>query len=228
MQLPIEWLPASGAPEQLLILLHGVGASGGAMAGLAQMLRNEFPQAAVLAPDAPNPFDGGGLGRQWFSVAGVDEANRPARVAAALPGLVDWVKATQRRMGVGTAATALAGFSQGGILSLALALADPGIAGRVLCFGGCLVDAPHDVPPHTTFHLFHGSADRIIPAAGSRRAIEQFAALQGDATIDIADGIGHELHPALIDCAMERLTAYIPQRTWREALGARAIDSAPD
>lgn len=220
MQLPIEWLPASGAPEQLLILLHGVGASGAAMAGLAQMLRNEFPQAAVLAPDAPNPFDGGGLGRQWFSVAGVDEANRPARVAAALPGLVDWVKATQRRLGVGTAATALAGFSQGGILALEAAALEDGLAGRVLAFGARYARLPVAAPRHTTVHLFHGGADAVIAASHARAAIEHLGALNGDATMDVAEGVGHELHPVLAQRALFRLRHHIPARTWAAALGA--------
>lgn len=220
MQLPIEWLPASGAPEQLLVLLHGVGASGSGMAGLAQMLRNEFPQAAVLAPDAPNPFDGGGLGRQWFSVAGVDEANRPARVAAALPGFIGWLKATQKRLGVGPAATALAGFSQGGIVALETAALEDGLAGRVLAFGARYAQLPAAAPRHTTVHLFHGGADPVIAASHARAALEHLGALNGDATMDVADGIGHELHPVLAQRALFRLRNHIPARTWAAALGA--------
>jgi phospholipase/carboxylesterase len=97
-----------------------------------------------------------------------------------------------------------------------------GIAGRVLAFGGCLVQPLHAAPAHTTLHLFHGAADRVIPADGSRRAFGQIGALQGDATIDIADDVGHELHPALIDRALFRLRNHIPLRTWRAALGAAA------
>ena len=69
-------------------------------------------------------------------------------------------------------------------------------------------------------HFFHGGGDEIIPADGSRQALAWFGELQGDATLDIAEGIGHELHPALIECALHRLTHHIPQRTWRAALGA--------
>jgi phospholipase/carboxylesterase len=221
MQLPIEWLPARGAPEQLLILLHGVGASGSGMAGLAQMLRNEFPQAAVLAPDAPHPFDGGGgFGRQWFSVAGIDEASRVERVAAALPALLAWVQATQRRLGVGTAATALAGFSQGGILALEAAALEDGLAGRVLAFGARYARLPAAAPRHTTVHLFHGAADPVIAATHARAALEHLGALNGDATMDVAEGIGHELHPVLAQRALFRLRHHIPARTWAAALGA--------
>jgi len=233
-ELPIEWLPAEGPPAQLILLLHGWRSDGRAMAPLAQALRQAFPQAAVLAPDSPRAFErvpsdaddrparepGRDLGRLWYSIEGLTPANWPARVAACVPALASWVRAQQRRLGVGPAATALGGFSQGAILSLATALREDGLAGRVLAFGGCLVTPPQAAPQHTTVHLFHGGSDDIIPADGSRQALQWLGELQGDATLDIAEGVGHELHPALIDCALHRLTHHIPMRTWRAALGA--------
>jgi len=230
MELPIEWLPAEGRPEQLILLLHGWRSDGSAMAPLAQALRGAFPQAAVLAPDGPLVFvregQGAGaepppdLGRMWYPIEGLTPENWPGRVADCLPPLIAWVRAQQQRLGVGPAATALGGFSQGAILSLAAALSEDGLAGRVLAFGGCLVSPPAAAPQHTTVHLFHGGGDEVIPADGSRQALQWLGELEGDATLDIAEGIGHEVHPALIDCALHRLTHHIPLRTWRAALGA--------
>ena len=228
MQLPIEWLPEQGAPQQLILLLHGWGADGRAMAPLAQALRLAFPQSAVLAPDAPNPFERGGAARQWYGVDDLTPQTWPLRVAAALPGLRAWVQAQQKRLGVGAAATALGGFSQGAILALALAVQDDGIAGRVLAFGGCFPTPPQTAPRHTTLHLFHGADDAVIPADGSRQALAWLGELKGDATLDIADGIGHPLHPALIDCALQRLKSHIPLRTWQAALGAAAATAPRD
>ena len=220
MHTPIEWLPDAGAPEQLILLLHGAGADGAAMAPLAQALRAEFPQAALLAPDAPQAFDGGGSGRQWFSLRGIDEHNRAGRVAAVLPGLHDWVRQVQQRLGVGPAATAIAGFSQGAILALQTALDADGLAGRVLAFGGRFVQPPSLAPRQTTVHLFHGGADAVIPARHARVALEALGVLRGDATLDIAEEVGHELHPALLQRALFRLRNHIPARTWAAALGA--------
>jgi len=225
MELPIEWLPVEGPPQQLILLLHGWGGDGSSLAPLAQALRQQFPQAAVLAPDAPDAADTdsasrpGRGGRQWYSVDALTEANWSVRVAAVLPLLHLWVQAQQQRLGVDRAATCLGGFSQGAIVSLALASLDDGLCGRVLAFGGRYAEVPLAAPRHTTVHLFHGGLDRVIPAQGSRDALEHLAALQGDATLDIADGVGHELHPVLIDCALHRLTSHIPLRTWQAALG---------
>ncbi len=222
----LEWLPAQGRPQQLLLLLHGWGGSGAEMAPLAQALRSAFPQAAVLAPDAPHAHQradgspGPAHARQWYEVAGLTPQNWPGRVDEALPGLQAWVQAQQQRLGVAPAATALGGFSQGAVLALALVLQHDGIAGRVLAFGGCLTRVPEAAPQHTTLHLFHGADDEVIPAEGSRQALGHLAELQGDATLDIAQGVGHVLHPALITCALQRLQTHIPARTWRAALGA--------
>lgn len=224
LPLPIEWLPAEGRPEQLIVLLHGWRGAAMDLAPLAQALRLAFPQAAVLVPEAPHPGDarsGKVRGRQWYSVDGLDPAtNWHLRVTAARPGIEAWLRAQQQRLGVGPAATAIGGFSQGAVIALEIALRNDGLAGRVLAFGGCFTAPPPAAPEHTTLHLFHGGADDVFPVAMARQALEAMAALQGDATLDIAEGVGHEMHPALIDCALHRLKSHIPLRTWRAALGA--------
>jgi phospholipase/carboxylesterase len=225
MRLAIEWLPDNGLPPQLLILLHGVGGRGALMRPLAEALRGRFPQAAILAPDAPLPFDGGGPGRQWFSVMDLDDASRILRVAQAVGPLHDWLVATRERLGVREQAVALAGFSQGAILALELAARHDGAVGRVLAFAGRYARLPDMAPRQTTIHLLHGGADAVVPADHARAALGHLGVLHGDATLDVAAGVGHELHPALIDSALFRLTSHIPHRTWRAALGQ--VDPPP-
>lgn len=215
----LQWLPADGVPGQLMLLLHGWGARADDMAPLAAVLQRQFPQAVLLAPQGFEAVDTGLAGRQWFSLAGIGDANRPERVAAALPRFVDWVRAAQRATGLGEQATALVGFSQGAILALEAVSAHDGLAGRVLAFAGRYARLPEVAPQATTLHFFHGADDTVIPAQAARAAIERLAALGGDATIDIARGIGHEIPPALVEAALHRLTSHIPHRTWRAALG---------
>ena len=121
---------------------------------------------------------------------------------------------------MGPAATAIFGFSQGAIMALELAQVHDGLAGRVLSFSGRYAALPEVAPALTTLHFLHGEADPVIPAQHARAAIERLAELQGDATIDIAEGVGHEINAHLLQCALHRLTSHIPHRTWAEALGA--------
>lgn len=221
MSKSLQWLPAHGRPEQLMLLLHGVGSNGAGMQPLAEWLQREFPQAAFVAPDGFEPLDGdpSGQARQWFSRTGVTEFNRAQRITAALPPLAAWVQQVQADLGIGPAATALVGFSQGAIMSLALAQAHDGIAGRVLAFAGRYAVLPSHAPEHTTIHFFHGGADEVVPAQHARDGIQRLAELHGDATIDIAEGLGHEINAALLQRAVYRLRNHIPQRTWAAALG---------
>lgn len=225
LELPIEWLPQAGAAEQLIVLLHGWGEDASAMAPLAQALRVLFPQAALLAPAAPERWERGARDaapslRQWHSIDALTDANLVQRVDAALETLTPWLRAQQRRLGVGEAATALAGFSQGATLALEMVHRHDGIAGRVLAFSGRFATLPAAAPALSTLHLLHGADDPIFPTAGVREAFEHLGALRGDATLDVAAGVGHVLHPALIDCALHRLKSHIPLRTWQAALGA--------
>ena len=59
---------AGGVPSQLIILLHGLGADGHDLIGLAPHLAELLPHAQFVAPDAPFPCDMAPMGRQWFSV----------------------------------------------------------------------------------------------------------------------------------------------------------------
>ncbi len=219
-------LPAEGPPQLLFLLFHGVGADARQMVPLAQALAAGYPQAAVLCLDAPDPFDGvpgGGAGHQWFSVRGVTESDRPARVAAALPRFVAAVRELQSRFGVSWPCTALAGFSQGAIMALEAVQAEPRLAGRVLAFSGRHATAPLHAPADTTVHLFHGLDDAVVPPGPALDAAERLVALGGDVTAELLPGIGHALDPRLIDRALGQLRTFLPKRVWREALGEAPV-----
>lgn len=207
-----------GPPELLFIYLHGVGGVPLDMAAAAERIARAYPKAVHLLPEGFAPFDGGGAGRQWFSAAGVDEANRPGRIAAVLPALVAFVQAAQRHYGLPASRTALVGFSQGALMSLELAKAHPEVAGRVLAFGGRFATLPERPPPGVVLHLLHGKEDAVIPARHTVDAATTLVSLGGDVTADVVPGIGHSLHPALVERAVEHLQTFLARRVWEEAL----------
>lgn len=218
-------LPDSGPPDLLYLLFHGVGSTADTMLPLAQCLIRAYPQAAVLCLNAPDRFDaviapkqGESEGRQWFSIRRLDEDNRPRRVAGALPAFVATVRALQERFGVSWERTALAGFSQGAVMALEAVQHEPMLAGRVLAFAGRHATAPAHVPQDTTVHLFHGLADTVIPAAAAIDSAQTLVELGADVTADVLPGIAHELHPLLMDRAIEQLRSFVPQKLWRAAM----------
>lgn len=214
----IELLPATTSAQQLFILLHGAGATASDLLPLAHRIREVFPNAAFMLPDGTSPADGGGNGRQWFSIRGMTEENRPARVTAAIPALHALVQRAQERCNVPPSATALAGFSQGAIMALEFSALHDGGVGRVLAFSGRYARLPDQAPQLTTLHILHGEDDNVIPVSHAYAAYERLLKLQRDVTLDVASSVGHELHAALSERAIHRLLTCIPLRTWQQAL----------
>src|SRR5260370_36442961 len=78
--------PASGGkPRRLVILLHGLGADGNDLIGLAPYWAPLLPDAEFLSPNAPFRCDMAPYGYQWFSSQNRTPAARPGGVPAAAP-----------------------------------------------------------------------------------------------------------------------------------------------
>jgi phospholipase/carboxylesterase len=211
-------LPAGEKPRQLFILLHGVGASAADMVGVGKHLHDVFPQSLILIPDGFDEFDAAptAAGRQWFSVLGVTEMNRIERVNEAMPRLVKWIQAQQEQHSIPPADTALVGFSQGAIMALEAISAHDGLASRVLAFSGRYAILPERAPEHTTLHFFHGQEDAVMPYSLTVKAYEWLEGIGADATVDVASGVGHELHSSLLAQAIYRLQNTVPMRYWKQ------------
>jgi len=194
--------PAS--PRHLFLLFHGVGATPQDLAGLGLRLAQEFPQAAVVSVPGPDRSDLG-AGLQWFSVLGVTEENRPARVAATLPRFLATVRSWQQRLGVAPADTTLVGFSQGAILSLAAAQAAPSPAARVVSLSGRYPELPTAAPGGVRIHFVHGDADPVIPAGHAHAAARALRERGAEVSLDVLPGLGHGINRAAEDRLVQRL-----------------------
>src|SRR5919106_4076705 len=130
-----------GAPRQLVVLLHGVGADGNDLIELAPALARSLPHAAFVAPDAPEPCDMAPFGRQWFSLRDRRPAALLAGVQACAPMLDAFLDAELQRHQLGPHQLALVGFSQGTMLALYLALRRVPALAAVLGYSGALLGA---------------------------------------------------------------------------------------
>lgn len=212
----LELLPAT-PPRQLFILLHDAGGAALDMMDFANRLGESFPDAAVVMPEGAESIHLGKTERHWFPAFELTDSNRPERVARALPALATFVREQQARFGILQSDTAVAGFGQGATLALALSDAHDGLAGRVLAFSGSYAALPDKAPALTTLHLLHGNRDKVVQSQLTQQAYARLMELGADATCDIASTIGHELHPALMDQAVQRLLTCVPLRFWRSA-----------
>lgn len=201
IQLPAT---ASAGSQELLLLLHGVGSNAHDLEPLGQFLAQQRPGAWVVSVQAPLASEGG-RGWQWFSVMGITEANRPARIAQALPRFVDTVARWQEQAGVGAASTTLIGFSQGAIMALESTQQGGRLAGRVVAIAGRFAQAPRRAPAGAVVHLMHGDQDRVMPMALAIDAIAALQSLGATVTLDTFPGLGHGIDSRVLHRIAERL-----------------------
>lgn len=197
----IELLPLSPQPTLLFVLLHDAQGTALDMLALGRRLGDAFAQAAVLIPEGltgPARTDHG-----------------PEALAARIAALAAFLRMQQQRFGLLQSDTALAGFGAGASLALALSDAHDGLVGRVLAFGGSYPAWPSHAPELTTLHLLHGARDPVEPLGRVREGFARLMALKADATLDVANSLGHELHPALMEQAVTRLQTCVPLRFWK-------------
>jgi phospholipase/carboxylesterase len=188
--------------RSLVILLHGVGQTPADMAPLAAHIAVLHPDARIAAPPAADPFDGGTDGFQWFSVDGITEENRPARIKAALPAFIGTIRSLQRAHDTDPEHTLLIGFSQGAIMALA-ACRDTWLARRVVAIAGRCAPLPLRWEARTAVRLVHGTMDGTVPADHSRRAAARLARLGADVQLQLVPRGVHMLSPAMLNAAVD-------------------------
>ncbi|WPB57708.1 esterase [Xylophilus sp. GOD-11R] len=212
-------MPADSAPaQQLFLLFHGVGSIPESLFPLGKLLAARFPAAAVVCVASPEASDRGG-GRQWFSVRGVTEENRPGRVAAAMDRFVGVVRDWQTRTGCSSAQTALVGFSQGAIMALESTQLDgESLAGRVVALAGRFAAGVRVAAGSTTVHFVHGEDDPVIACGYAEAGASALNGLGGDATVDLLPGGGHSVDGVVGQVVISRLVGYVPKRVWEEAV----------
>ncbi|HHB80517.1 MAG TPA: phospholipase, partial [Aliiroseovarius sp.] len=68
----------SGETKSVVLFLHGYGADGADLLGLADPLGEYMPDTVFLAPDAPDKCAGNPMGFQWFCIPWLDGCSEEA------------------------------------------------------------------------------------------------------------------------------------------------------
>lgn len=153
-------------PEQIVILLHGLGANGQDLIGLAPHFAKALPKAVFVSPDAPQPCDMAPVGFQWFSLQEWTPESILKGVREAAPVVEEFIEAQLKKYDLGYDQLVLGGFSQGTMMSLYVAPRLKEKIAGVLGYSGALIwDESADVnalkkPPVC---LVHGEADNVVP-----------------------------------------------------------------
>lgn len=196
--------PASGGrPSRLVILLHGLGADGNDLIGLAPHWAPLLPTAEFLSPNAPFPCDMAPYGYQWFSAQDRSPSAVLAGVRAAAPFLQAFIDHALAERGLDEADLALVGFSQGTMMSLFVGLRRAKPVAGIVGFSGRLL-APEllgeELRSRPRTLLVHGTDDPLVPYGSL--AIAEAALESAGVPVETltCDGIGHSIDENGLRC----------------------------
>lgn len=197
-----------GSAKRLVVFLHGYGADGADLLGLADPLGPHLPDTAFVAPNAPERCIGNPYGYQWFPIPWIDGSSQEeadAGMQAAAGDLNAYLDAVMDEEGVDAANTILVGFSQGTMMSLHVApRRDVSFAG-VVGFSGRLLtpetlqDEVRQKPP---ILLIHGDADEVVPVSSLPDAGNALTAAGFEVFAHISKGTGHGIAPDGLQVAL--------------------------
>ncbi|MEG9860992.1 MAG: dienelactone hydrolase family protein [Parvularculales bacterium] len=189
---------ASGPPGRLVILCHGYGADGNDLISLGPHWQKLMPDAAFVAPNAPQPCAMGGTGYQWFPITRTDPTETERGVTVATPVLEEFIKAELSHYQLTQDRLALVGFSQGTMMALHIGLRGDINPAAIVGFSGTLTggetlgDTIKSRPPVL---LVHGDADNMIPPTAMYSAAQTMGRVGLGVQWHISQGVGHGIGP---------------------------------
>ncbi|MFY0679817.1 MAG: alpha/beta fold hydrolase [Thalassovita sp.] len=170
--------PVSGITRSVVVFLHGYGANGADLLGLADPLSEHLPDTLFIAPDAPENCAGAPMGYQWFPIPWIDgsseeEAER-GMVAAAedLNAFLDAILIDEDLL---PEQMVLFGFSQGTMMSLHVAPRREDEIAGIVAFSGRLMSPDllaDEAISKPSILLVHGDEDDVVPPQSLPEAAE--------------------------------------------------------
>jgi phospholipase/carboxylesterase len=187
---------AGGKPRSLVMLLHGLGANGADLMGLAPYWAELLPHTAFVAPDAPEPCDMAPYGFQWFSLQDRSPLAMMRGVSVAAPVLDGFLDEILAEHGLDDSRLALVGFSQGTMMSLHVGLRRATAPAAIVGYSGALLSGPElfvEIRARPPVLLVHGDADPIVPVSALDAAAIGLRAVGLTVETERRPGLGHSI-----------------------------------
>ena len=201
--------PVSGTTRSVVVFVHGYGATGADLLGLADVLGEYLPDTLFVAPDAPESIPGMPFGFQWFPIPWIDgsseeEARRGMEMA--FEDFNAFLDALMVDEDVLPEQVVLFGFSQGTMMSLHVAPRREDPVAGIVAFSGRLLEPDllaEEVVSRMPVLLVHGDADDLVPPQSLPEAAEalQRAGFK-EVYAHVMKGTGHGISPDGLSVAL--------------------------
>jgi len=201
--------PLSGETRSIVVFLHGYGANGADLLGLADPLGEHLPDTLFIAPDAPENCAGSPFGYQWFPIPWIDgssEEESRRGMDAAVEDLNAFLDALMVDEDLLPEQVVLFGFSQGTMMSLHVAPRREDEIAGIIAFSGRLLEPEllkDEAVSRPPVLLVHGDADDVVPVQSLPEAAEALqAAGWSDVFAHVMKGTGHGIAPDGLSVAL--------------------------
>jgi len=207
---------ASGTADSLVILLHGYGADGSDLMGLADPLAPHLPTTMFTAPNAPEACANNPMGYQWFPIPHMDGASEEQMRASMLTSVAllnQFLDDMATKTGIPPERTLLLGFSQGTMMSLHVAPRRAAAVAGVIGFSGRLL-LPETLGKETLSRppvlLIHGDQDPVVPLQSMPDAQEALTEAGFDVATHVSRGTAHGIAPDGLSLAAHFMIEHLP------------------
>jgi len=203
---------ASGAADALVILLHGFGADGNDLIGLADPLTPHLPNVTFVAPNAPQKCSVNPMGYQWFPIPWMDgssEVEMGQGFAASTDMLNRYLDEMAKEFPANR--TVLVGFSQGTMMSLHVGPQRAQQLAGIVGFSGRLMrsESLADAVSKPPVQLIHGDSDEVVPPASMPEAEKALKSAGFDVQSHVSPGVGHGIAPDGLSLALQRIQGWL-------------------
>jgi len=202
MSLQAIALPSAvNPPQNLFVALHGWGANAQDVASLAPMLH--LPDYQMIFPDAPFPHPYASQGRMWYDLSSsytfqsnLSFDSQPD-LAKSRQQLAEWLKSLPEITGIPLSNTILAGFSQGGAMTLDVGTQLP-LAALMVLSGYLHAPVKTKTLQFPPILMVHGRQDQVVPLRAAQQARDSLLALGATVQYHELD-MGHEIRPVVLE-----------------------------
>ncbi|NVO22966.1 alpha/beta hydrolase [Donghicola mangrovi] len=193
---------ASGETRSVVVFLHGYGANGADLMGLADPLAEHLPDTTFYAPDAPENCAGSPFGFQWFPIPWIDNSSEEESEAGLLRAADDlraYLLGILEEEDLLPEQMVLIGFSQGTMMSLHVGPRFEEPLGGIIGFSGRLLMPevlPEEAKSRPPVLLLHGDQDDVVPPQSLPQAIDGLqAAGFKEVYAHVMKGTAHGISP---------------------------------
>ena len=194
--------------DAVVVFLHGYGADGADLLGLADPLMPHLPGTAFYAPDAPERSINNPFGFQWFPIPWLDgstEAQARESMGRSVDLLNAWLDKVLADEGLTPDRMLVVGFSQGTMMALhVLPRRDEAVAGIIAFSGRLLVPdlLATEVKVKPPVLLLHGDQDPMVPFQDMTLAAEALEGAGFTVYGHVMKGTGHGISPDGLSVAL--------------------------